>query len=239
MRKQMPEKRDCVSSFEWLVLCLDIKSTRGEIPLATDKCSWLNLLRKEEFPLWGRMCGIRMATDKILTRQQRLLSVLRHRLFFISGHFSWSHFCWLLHRVEWRALLVSGKSSQFFSGWQQHWICNTISRIFVKLDLWHGIESRWLLDSRNVQRQAPGVCVVHLFVLAKADMDFCDFPITKSFKPFIPICGKPLAYGTSGNIKRSCDGSLLHSAFKSSTARNRLYSRTFLLCCLVVPCHAV
>ena len=25
-------------------------------------------------------------------------------------------FCWLLHRVEWRALLVSGKSSQFFSG---------------------------------------------------------------------------------------------------------------------------
>ncbi len=83
MRKQMPEKRDYVSSFEWLVLYLNIKSTRGEIPLATDKCSWLNLLRKEEFPLWGRMCGIRMATDKILTRQQRLLSVLRHRLFFL------------------------------------------------------------------------------------------------------------------------------------------------------------
>ena len=53
MRKQMPEKRDYVSSFEWLVLYLNIKSTRGEIPLATDKCSWLNLLRKEEFPLWG------------------------------------------------------------------------------------------------------------------------------------------------------------------------------------------
>ena len=61
---------------------------RGKSRLPQTNVHDLIYFAKEEFPLWGRMCGIRMATDKILTHQQRLLSVLRHRLFFISGHFS-------------------------------------------------------------------------------------------------------------------------------------------------------
>ena len=60
-------------------------------------------------------------------------------------------------------------------------------------DLWHGIESRWLPDSRNVQRQAPGACVVHLFVLfAKADMDFLWFSDNEELQALYPDMRKAI-----------------------------------------------
>ncbi len=118
------------------------------------------------------MCGIRMATDKILTRQQKIIvrpsssAFFYFRPFFLKPFFAGFF------------IALSGAHYWFLASPANFFQDDSNIGYAIRYPNFRKIRSltrdsvQMAPDSRNVQRQAPGVCVVHLFVLAKADMDF-------------------------------------------------------------------